>query len=464
MSDVPPLTHMRRDLRMIQRSVRPASRRLVVSRAAACALLAGLALGISGCERADSKYEQAISEARDMMTVITAGSENRQADLQAVVSKLNAAMGEVEGDAKAPAQLMLARANSALAELDLKRASDLAAQISLDLTRADAIAREYNSNKAFAMTLVGPDASEAISNIESQIRAIDAEIASLQGNRTDLADELSGVQNEIDQLMSSARAERLEEADLRDESLDAEPMRRAELIAEAVVNAREAEAYERAAAEKELTGNSLEVAIAQVESIIEDQRALRAIQTSGLERISRVDAEITQQRAERQTVTRQTLEDYRGRLNAVIEAYRADFIGAVESASSDLGGAASLARQARGMGDLARSAAGEHFAAQARALELRAQTAARIAASADYLVQTGAENASEFASIAGDFRAEAERVYAAAANAYSEASGSFAGTGDVAAILSERYEARAMELRGEEPAQRETPAGDEMDG
>ncbi len=449
---------------MIQRSVRPAFHRSAVSRAAMCSLLAGLALGLGACERADSQYEQAISEARDMMTVITAGSETRQADLQAVVTKLNNAMREVEGDAKAPAQLMLARANSALAEIDLNRASALAAQISFDLTRADAVAREYNSNKAFAITLVGPDASEAISGIEEQIRGIDAEIRELEGDRDELAEELAEVQNEIDQLMGSARAERLEEADLRDESLDAEPMRRAELISQAVTKARGAEAYERAAAEKELTVNSLEAAIAQVESIIEDQRRLRAIQTNGLERISLIDAQVNQQRSERQKVTRETLEDYRSRLNAVIEIYRAEFGEAVEGATSELGSAASMARQARGMGDLARSAAGEHFAAQARALELRAQTAARIAASAEYLVQTGAEGVERFASIAEEFRAEAERASGEAASAYSEASSSFAGTGDVAAILSERYETRAMELRGEEPSQPEMPADEGVDG
>lgn len=445
---------------MIQRPARPSSRRFAVSRAAMCSLVAGLALGLSGCERADSQYEQAISEARDMMTVITSGSENREAELQAVVSKLNSAMREVEGDAKAPAQLMLARANSALAEIDLNRASALAMQISLDLTRADAVAREYNSNKAFAMTLVGPDASEAVSNIEGQIRAIDAEIRELRASQQELADELEGVRNEIAQLMESARADRLEEAELRDQSLDAEPMRRAELIGEAVAKARAAEAYERAAAEKELTENSLEAAIAQVESIIEDQQALRAIQTSGLERVSRVDEQIKGQRAERQRATTETLEMYRSMLDTVIEDYRTEFVAAVEAASSELGSAASMARQARGMGDLARSAAGEHYAAQARALELRAQTASRIAASADYLVQTGAEAAGEFASIAEEFRAEAERVYGEAADAYSEASSSFAGTGDVAQILSDRYQARAMELRGEEPAQPDMPADD----
>ncbi len=454
---------------MIQRSARSRFSRTAVSRVAMCSLVAGLTLGLSGCERADSQYQQSISEARDMMTVISAGSENRESELRAVVSKLNSAMSEVEGDAKAPAQLMLARANSALAEIDLNRASELASQISLDLARADAYAREYNSNKAFALTLVGPDASEAISNIEAQIREIDAEIRELQGNRQDLSAELSGVQNEIDQLMESARAERLDEADLRDESLEAEPMRRAELVAEAVAKARVAESYERAAAEKELTVESLEAAIAQVESIIEDQRALRAIQTAGLERISRLDSQIKDQRSERDRATQESLETYRTRMNEVIETYRSEFVEAVEAASSELGSAASMARQARGMGDLARSAAGEHYAAQARALELRAQTAARIAASADYLVQTDADDTDRFASIAEEFRAEAERLYAEASSAYSEASSSFAGSGDVAQLLSERYEARAMELRGEDPTQPEPtqpdmPADDGMNG
>ncbi len=90
---------------------------------------------------------------RDMMTVITAGSETRQADLRG--------RHEVEQrDARSRVTRRL-RHNSCWPRANSRRdRSELASRSRgsdrLRLTRADAVARKYNSNKAFAITLVGP--------------------------------------------------------------------------------------------------------------------------------------------------------------------------------------------------------------------------------------------------------------------------------------------------------------------
>jgi hypothetical protein len=425
-------------------------------------MLAGLALGLAGCDQSDSSYADEIGEARDMMLTMSVATEDRQSEIQAVISKLNSAMGSVDGEAKGPAQLMLARANSSLAEIELRAAREISSRISLDLVRADAVAREYSSDRAFARTLVGPDATEAIRAIESDIREIDAEIRELESRKQGLSGELATVQNEIAQLMESARAERLQEATLRDESLDAEPMRRAELIEQAAKRARAAEAYEKTAAERELTVDSLGLAIDQVEGIIESQQDLRGIQTQGLERISRVDGEINQRRAAREAETRRSLEEYRAALDSVVETYRSEFLPTVESAASGFSNAASTARQARSMGNLASAASGEHAAAAARTHELRAHTAQRIAASAAYLVSISASEVSRYESIRSEFTQQADEAFGQAAEAYSEAADALSRAGgDIGASLSERYQARARELRGE-PAPDDTGADGSM--
>lgn len=442
-------------------------------------MIAGLALGLFGCDGGDSEFEQSVNSASDTMSVLMAGGawpapdETRGPKLEAVIQDLNEAMSTVDGDAKAPAQLMIARATAGQADISMNTASRLSSQISLDLTRADAIAREYSSNRSFASVQVGPDAGEASGTIEEQIRTIDAEIRDLEASKDELTDQLTAVQNEISQLMESARGERLQEADLRNESFDAEPMRRAELIGQAADRSRSAEAYERSAAEKQLTVESLEVAIAQVDRIIDNQQSLRAIQTRGLERITEIDTEIAERRREREQATQGTLSDYVSALDAVVEMYSSEFVGAIEAATSEYGNAVSMARQANAMGQLASAAAGEHASSQARAHELHAQLADRIASSAAYLVEIGADDQDRFRSVMDRFRGEADAARAAAADAYSESASGFSGAGSAGQTLSDRYQARAAELRGEEPPQPDDgsfddsgdgPAGDSPDG
>ena len=429
--------------------------------------LAGMALGLHGCERADSEYEQAVSKARDSMAVLMAGGtwpaadEVREPKLAQIISDLNRAMARVDGDAKGPAQLIVARATAGQAGISMSAANEVAVRIVLDVTRADAIAREYSANRAFASRLVGPDAGQAIQSIEGEIRQIDAESRDLESNRQALENELAGVRSEIAQLLESARAERLEEADLRNESFNAEPMQRAELIRQAAERARAAEAYERTGAEKDLTVDSLEIAIEQVERIIASQLALRQIQTGGLERITQVDRDITQRRQERDQVTSQTLADYSAALDAVIAQYENEFVSAVENAASQFQSAANLARQARAMGQLASASAGEHSSSAARVHELHAQVASRIAASAMYLVDIEASNISRYRQIVQRFNAAAEAALAEAADAYDQAGAAFGATGSDGQMLSDRYMARAAELRGETPQEAQDPMGDD---
>src|SRR5690606_24318799 len=139
------------------------------------------------------------------------------------------------------------------------------------------------------------------------------------------------------------------------------------------------ESYEKTAAERELTVNSLELAITQIDQMIESQQAIRSIHTQGLERISQVDAEISQRRGERNSVTSATLQSYRSQLETAVERLRSDFAPVAVAAAEGYADASSTARQARSMGTLATTAAGEHAADAARAHELRAHAARRIA-------------------------------------------------------------------------------------
>ncbi|MFG0292222.1 MAG: hypothetical protein ACF8MJ_03605, partial [Phycisphaerales bacterium JB050] len=200
---------------MTQTFSRRLSHSTIASRSVLCSLLAGLTIGLSGCEDSSVNYAQQLEDARDQMRALASSTENQESQIEQVIAKLNDAMRSVEGDAKAPAQLMIASANSDLAEIRLNLARQIASRISLDLTRADSVAREYSSNRAYAMTLVGPDAGEAIRTIEAEIRTVDSEVRALQVQRQELSAELAGVQNEISQLMQAARTERLQEADLR---------------------------------------------------------------------------------------------------------------------------------------------------------------------------------------------------------------------------------------------------------
>ncbi|MFI4856065.1 MAG: hypothetical protein ACIAQF_13925 [Phycisphaerales bacterium JB065] len=443
---------------MTQTFSRRLSHSTIASRSVLCSLLAGLTIGLSGCEDSSVNYAQQLEDARDQMRALASSTENQESQIEQVIAKLNDAMRSVEGDAKAPAQLMIASANSDLAEIRLNLARQIASRISLDLTRADSVAREYSSNRAYAMTLVGPDAGEAIRTIEAEIRTVDAEVRALQVQRQELSAELAGVQNEISQLMQAARTERLQEADLRDEAIDAAPMRRSELIAQSVEHSRAAESKEKTAAELELTVDSLKQAIAQVDQIIENQQAIRAIHTQGLERISMVDSELNQRRAERNAVTSQTLKTYRSQLETILEQFRTEFAPVALSAAEGYASAASTARQARSMGTLATTAAGEHAADAARAHELRAQTARRIVSSASYMIDINADDRSFYQNVRSEFEGIATEAETLAAESFDEAA---AALSSIDENLSENYASRARALRGEPatPADQPDPMG-----
>lgn len=454
---------------MNQNSASRPARRSRTARIVSIAVLAGMSVGLGGCDQSEQKFEQSISEAREAVLVLTAGGswpapdEQRGPALQQLINDLNQAMGTVDGDAKAPAQLLIARATAGRADIDMVQARDAASRIKLDLTRANAIAREYSTNLALVITRVGPDAGEASRAIEENIRSIDAEIRELQQNRQDLNRQLETVRNEIAQLLESARAERLEEGELRSQSLEAEPMRRAELIAQAVERSRAAESYELTAAERELTVDSLQIAIAQVDRFIENQRAMRAIQTRGLERISTIDEGIATRRQNQVRSAQNKLDAFNTALNAAIEEYESDFGDQLESAISGYSSASSMARQARAMGQLASAASGEHSAAAARAHELHAQLARQFAASATYLASLQdipSGDRQRLSGIADRFKGIAEEAMSSAAEAYAEAASNFGGAGTSAQAVSERYEALAGELRGEDPM----PSGDEAGG
>jgi len=449
---------------------RPARRSLTI-RIASIVVLAGMSAGLAACDQSEQNFEQSIVEARDAVLVLTAGGswpapdEQRGPALQKIISDLNQAMSTVEGDAKAPAQLLIARATAGMADIEMSEASSAASSISLDLTRANALAREYSSNLAIVTTRVGPDAGEASQTIEENIREIDAEIRRLEADRQDLNRQLETVRNEIEQLQASARGERLEEGELRAQSLEAEPMRRAELISQAVARSRAAESYELTADERALTVDSIEIAIAQVDRFIENQRALRSIQTRGLERISSIDEGISSRRQNQIRSAQDKLDAYSAALSATIEQYESEFVDTLESAISGYASAASLASQARAMGQLASSASGEHSAAAARAHELHSQIARQIASSASYITQLSGASAADkqrYAAIADRFTQIADQAMASAADSYSEAASGFGGAGASGQTISERYQNLAAQLRGEEPEPVGEESGDGM--
>jgi len=426
---------------------------------ASIVMLAGMAAGLAGCDQSEREFQQAISDVEKKIFALTAGGswpaddEVRGPRLQAIVSDLNRAMSTVDGDAKAPAQLLIARATAGQADIEMASADAVASRISLDLTRADALARLYSTNLATATTRVGPDAGKAAETIEAQIREIDTEIRQLESQRQDLNRQLEEVRNRIAQLLESARAERLEEGELRAESLEAEPMRRAELIGEAVQRSRAAEAYESSASEEELTVESLTLAIAQIDRLVENQRALRAIQTRGLERISTIDEGIRSRRQAQVRLAEETLRSYTEAMNEAIAQYESEFVSTIESASNGFSSASSMARQARAMGQLASSASGEHASAAARAYELQAQLADQFVASVKYLIDLSvlpAADRQRFESIKQRFTDEADQARRAAAERYEDAAGSFGAAGSEGQEIGERYRALAASLRGEE--------------
>lgn len=428
--------------------------------------VAGLAAGLGGCERSQDAYEQAVADARDAMMILTAGGstpdalEAREPQLARVIADLNRAMASVDGDAKAPAQLIIARATAGQGEIQMIRASEAASDLLLSISKADSVAREYSNNRAHAVRLVGPDAGQATRRVEADIREIDTQIRSLESEREELLAQLTGVNNEIAQMLQSARGERLAEADLRTESFNAEPMRRAELIEQAVERSRAAESYERAAAEKELTAGSLELAISHIQRAIENQQALRGIQSLGLQRIADFDAELARSRREREQAASQTLSDYMRAIETVISSYESDFIAALDDAISKYNSAAGLARQARAMGQVASVSSGEFASTAARLHELHAQVARQIAASAQYLVNIDASDKGRFQAIVNRFEGIAEQAISEAANAYEQAASGFGGSGEIGAQLADRYNARAAEFRGIDPNQ---PAPDDWD-
>ncbi|MEM1331213.1 MAG: hypothetical protein AAGG07_11690 [Planctomycetota bacterium] len=404
--------------------------------AAAASIL--LAASLPGCLDED-KGDIAIGEASALLQQLASEQGSLPPDGYAeqqiyrqVISTLQGAQSELDGDRKAAAALLTAKAQTGLGKIAASRALDqsrrvvdavIAARGSLDgAVEAAAFADAAGSYRA------ADDLAEARAGIAKRER----EIETVKQARAQIEARVAEIRAEADANLDAARSVRDQEAALRLRLPEASPGEAERLLREARVFGREADALESEAerlraeadsiapeiAERGLDVGRLEGQIASLERAMEHAQAReeagKAESASARQRASELADVFAQQVTEARRIASE------------------DLAPAYDEAIQTLSSARSTAGQARSAMRKQSSAAQGLASERAAALHRSAATAhAELARLLDAAGEAGTAvgDAAGFASMATEQQAEADRIAGAAAEADREATDALVSAG-----------------------------------
>jgi hypothetical protein len=427
------------------------------------AALLAAALGACGDS---TPLDQQVRRASDELLAIASAlpvSEARDARYSRLVNDLRGALSDAGSDdpAAPAANALLAQAVMGQGAVAENRVRELAGRLSFDAISArsmmDLADREQSLVRALRSFDAAPELAEygdeatahraTAAESDRALRALDAETADLEA------------QAENQSRLAAAARER--EAEIRLRAADADPVRRAELIAEATERRREAERHERREAELDIAIDARREAMTSIRRVMEQAEGRVRLADEAAERTRTVDEFMDGQASELARNADARVEALRARLDALVALADGDLAEAYEGAMSRYRTALNHARSA----DSAISAglSGSVNARIARMNAAVAESLERLAMLLDRSASLGGAGAVDHASPlwarVAELRDEAASAFEQAASGVSRAGSR--GAADAAEAAARSFEASARKLRGEPE---EPPAdGDDAD-
>lgn len=412
-----------------------------IAKALALALVCGGAASLTGCS-GESDAQAAVRQARHRVHALNSGSapaspSHRLEVYRDLQTRLNAAVGELEGSEAAAALTLLGEAQTGIAEISAAEAATLDNQLLSLVAQARSAASLFHSQSSLAAAMESYDPAKTLEELRDSGRDFQADLVAVQASR-------DALQQRLDELTTAAGARaseggtlRLEAAQLRRDAMEQDPASRAEAAQRSFEVARRADALDREAAELNAAAAVVRPQLATAD--IDILRWNRQIELAALARTNlqaAVDARLAQA-----GVARAAADEAAARFDQLaqqIEALRAgESATAYDAATSAYtSGIATLRRasqavtrpDAKGPQALAlaqaQSALADVQRSRARTLGVVADLFTVVAEMSPAL-----PNASNYRELAASILAKSDELLAAASEQYTNAQASLASSG-----------------------------------
>lgn len=407
----------------------------------ALALVCGGAASLMGCS-GETDAQAAVRQARHRVHALNSGSapaspSHRLEVYRDLQTRLNAAVGELEGSEAAAALALLGEAQTGIAEISAAEAATLDHQLLSLVAQARSAASLFHSQSSLAVAMESYDPAKTLEELRESGRDFQADLVGVQAKRDALQQRLDELTTAAAARAAEGRTLRLEASQIRRDAMDQDPASRASAAQRSFEVARRADALDREAAELNAAAAVVRPQLATAD--IDILRWNRQIELAALARTnlqSAVDARLAQAGA-----ARAAADEAASRFDKLvqqIEALRAgDSATAYDAAASAYtSGIATLRRasqavtrpDAKGPQALALAQAQSGLAdvqrSRARTLEVVADLFAVVAEMSPAL-----PNAANYRELAAAILVKSDELLAAASEQYANAQASLASSG-----------------------------------
>lgn len=418
---------------------RTTSRRIATG--LALALVCGGAAALMGCS-GESDAQAAVRQARHQVHALSSGTapaspSHRLEVYRDIQTRLNAAVGELEGAEAAAALALLGEAQTGIAEISAAEAATLDNQLLSLVAQARSAASLFHSQSSLASAMESYDPAKTLEELRDSGRDFQADLVAVQASRDALQQRLDELTDAATARAAEGRALRLEAAQLRRDAMEQPAATRAEAAQRSFEVARRADALDREAAELNASAAVVRPQLATAD--IDILRWNRQIELAALARTN-LQAAVDARRAQA-GVARTAADEAAARFDGLvqqIEALRAGESAAAydAAASAYTSGIATLRRafqavtrpDAKGPQSLALAQAQSGLAdvqrSRARTLEVVADLFAVVAEMSPAL-----PNASNYRELAASILLKSDELLAAASEQYANAQASLASSG-----------------------------------
>lgn len=228
------------------------TRRVPVRRLSAVAAGVVLLAGLGGCGEGDQAAEAVRVSAMEIETLSLGGAnpaplgqEDRLAAFEKIVQRLRPhTSGGEAGGTRSAANLVMARAQAALAGMQTEKLAEAHRKTLAGITSVRGMLDRYLSEQTAAAAQEQYDPGPQLADLDKQIRSRDEEIARVVQEKRALEKELADLDAQAAAESEKSRAARLEETKLRQQAVNLRAVEQAELIEQAAQHKRTADAHD----------------------------------------------------------------------------------------------------------------------------------------------------------------------------------------------------------------------------
>lgn len=318
------------------------------------ALSAGLAMGLTGCDR-DDAASSALREAQNNLSIVSPA----QATYDKVLTGLQPVSQSGAPSQKAAASAMIAQAHAGLASTPVAAADEVEQDTLAAIVQLRALHTQFLTASAMADAAGAYDPSAELAEIDKSMAERNQELATLEQNKSELDNQIRQLETQATQLLEQGKAKRAEAAALKGQVANQTATRGEELMKQARDLDREADGLEVQSATLEAQAAKIrpdsEQAALDIARVTEQKKLLDEAKSQVNDRAAASRAEAAEARAAAQKVS----EDIKALVDATNAQRQSQLTQSAEEAINRFEQAAAAAQQSVQDG----SAAAGHMAA-----------------------------------------------------------------------------------------------------